>query len=186
MLLVENLQKRVYVNVPLIRYNTLRLLSLVDCANYDMSVTFTGTKKLRRLNRDYREVDKVTDVLSFPRVAIEHDDMVGVPPPPIGGQLYELGSLFISPLYVQDQLDSEEHDGDPLLLRARGRPPTPSESAVELELCNADALHRRFMRLIVHGTCHLLGYTHTLDEQYDRMHRREQELFKRLEDHKRE
>lgn len=30
-----------------------------------LSVAFIGEKEMRRLNRDYREIDKVTDVLAF-------------------------------------------------------------------------------------------------------------------------
>ena len=33
---------------------------------YEVSVTFTGEKKIQNLNRDYRYKDSVTDVLSFP------------------------------------------------------------------------------------------------------------------------
>lgn len=46
--------------------------SLVDAENIDVdrseiSVTFTGLEEIHQLNRDYRQVDSPTDVLSFPQ-----------------------------------------------------------------------------------------------------------------------
>lgn len=39
----------------------------VDCSLSEISVTFVSSEQIRALNRDYRHVDKVTDVLSFPQ-----------------------------------------------------------------------------------------------------------------------
>lgn len=37
--------------------------------NTEVSVTLTGDKEIRALNRDFRGIDKVTDVLSFPNLS---------------------------------------------------------------------------------------------------------------------
>lgn len=41
----------------------------------EVSVTFVGPEEIRELNRDYRGIDKVTDVLSFP----QFDDFENLP-----------------------------------------------------------------------------------------------------------
>lgn len=47
----------------------------VDEARTEISVTFVEAEEIRQLNRDYRENDKVTDVLSFP----QFDDLNDIP-----------------------------------------------------------------------------------------------------------
>jgi probable rRNA maturation factor len=41
----------------------------LDPENIEVSVTFVDTAEIRELNRLYREIDGVTDVLSFPQYA---------------------------------------------------------------------------------------------------------------------
>ncbi len=43
-----------------------RLLSLIGEARSELSVSLVGDVRIRRLNRDYRMKDRVTDVLAFP------------------------------------------------------------------------------------------------------------------------
>ncbi len=62
-----------------------------------------------------------------------------------------LGDLIISPAYVQDQLP-------------------------ELDT----TLEKRLDVLLVHGICHLLGYDHVSDEDYEVMDKQEQALLKKL------
>ena len=47
----------------------------IDEARTEISVTFVEAEEIRQLNRDYRENDKVTDVLSFP----QFDDLNDIP-----------------------------------------------------------------------------------------------------------
>ena len=35
-------------------------------SDISVNITFVGEKKIRELNKEFRQVDKVTDVLSFP------------------------------------------------------------------------------------------------------------------------
>ncbi len=35
-------------------------------SKYDLSLVFIGPKKIRELNKTYRNIDKATDILSFP------------------------------------------------------------------------------------------------------------------------
>lgn len=45
---------------------TERFLRAYKKNNYSVSLAIIGTAKMRRLNSDYRGIDKTTDVLSFP------------------------------------------------------------------------------------------------------------------------
>ncbi len=59
-----------------------------DC---QVSVTFTDNEGIKALNRDYRGIDKETDVLSFPLTAYE-----GTDEPPADEPQIALGDIVIS------------------------------------------------------------------------------------------
>ncbi|MBR4962204.1 MAG: rRNA maturation RNase YbeY [Clostridia bacterium] len=55
-----------------------------------VSVTFTDNEGIRALNREYREKDSATDVLSFPMYTMEEDDL------PDPDMTAELGDIVLS------------------------------------------------------------------------------------------
>ena len=55
-----------------------------------VSVTFTDNEGIRSLNKEYRNKDSVTDVLSFPMYTMQPDDM------PEEGMAAELGDIVLS------------------------------------------------------------------------------------------
>lgn len=56
----------------------------------EMSVAFVGDRTMRRINRDYRDLDETTDVLSFSYLDEPH----------AGGVL---GEIFVSPAVARSQ-----------------------------------------------------------------------------------
>ena len=70
-----------------------------DC---EVSVLLTDDRKMRELNREYRDADKATDVLSF---AFEEDKTVRLPP----GVPRVLGDVIVSLPTVERQ--AQEHHG---------------------------------------------------------------------------
>jgi probable rRNA maturation factor len=96
----------------------------------ELGVTFVGERRMRALNRDYRFVDRATDVLAFP---LEEADEVVAPPAGAGGAEPPrlLGDVVVCPRVAQRQA------------RAHGLP-LPLEVAV----------------LLVHGILHVLGHDH--------------------------
>lgn len=77
---IDNRQDKVKLDDTI--YETLEevikecLLLEEEPLSYEVSLSFVDNKEIRELNREYRNLDKETDVLSFP---IEEDFLVPVP-----------------------------------------------------------------------------------------------------------
>lgn len=82
---------------------TLRNEKFPDDA--EVSVTLTDNKEIRELNREYRGVDKATDVLSFPMA--EDDTNVGDIDIDKGAVL--LGDIIISVEKIEQQAKEYQH-----------------------------------------------------------------------------
>lgn len=78
---------------------TLKVLKLED--NYVLSLIITGPITIKRINRDYRHIDKVTDVISF---ALLDDDYTE-----LDDGLVELGDIFINRKRVLSQAKEYGH-----------------------------------------------------------------------------
>lgn len=75
--IIENSQDKVNIDNSI---NQLIESVVIEClklenknTNYEVSITFVDDKEIRELNREYRQVDKSTDVLSFPLEENEFD-----------------------------------------------------------------------------------------------------------------
>lgn len=71
-----------------------------DC---EVSVTFTDNDGIRKLNREYRNKDSATDVLSFPMYAFTEDDM------PDTDFSVELGDIVLSLERAMEQSEEYGH-----------------------------------------------------------------------------
>ena len=104
--LIKNNQKKV-VTTPTLR----RLIKAAVCAALDfedftadceVSVTLTDNERIHRLNREYRQVDRPTDVLSFPLCDWEEED----------GQAFgpmALGDIVLSLEKAKEQAEAYGH-----------------------------------------------------------------------------
>ena len=61
-----------------VRRRAERLLSLLDLSGSELSLVLCDDSFIRELNRDYRGIDKATDVLAFPMGSDEVHDMAPV------------------------------------------------------------------------------------------------------------
>ena len=118
----------------------------------EVDVLLTDDKGIQAVNREMRQLDKPTDVLSFPALELSEGDKPTARDADPGSGLVPLGDMVISVERAAAQAREYGH--------SRGR---------ELSY------------LAVHSTLHLLGYDH-LDEgpQKARMRRREEEIMKDL------
>ena len=117
----------------------------------EVSVLITDDNGIRRLNHDFRGIDKKTDVLSFPMYVFSPPGWAGSNPgaAEAGTGTIPLGEIVISAQRVREQC------------RGSGRP-----------------LDKETAYLTVHSVLHLLGYDH-IDEADDKrlMRAREKKIM---------
>lgn len=121
------------------------------CSDVPLAVefVFTDEEEIRRLNRETRKTDKVTDVLSFP--ALDNVRGRALTKEDFPCDVDEEGNLFIGSVAV-------------CVERAK-------EQAEEY----GHSYERELHYLLIHGVMHCLGYDHMTDE--DRAEMREKEEF---------
>ena len=108
----------------------------------DITISVVDDEEIHRMNREYRGVDRPTDVLSFP--AAEGDAFPAIPDAFLGDIAISLpGSGMLAEEYRQSLL-------------------------------------RGLTFLTVHGTLHLLGYDHIMDEDRARMFARQDEILEKM------
>ncbi len=127
------------------------VLSDVDLA---IELLFVDEEEIRRLNRETRGMDKVTDVLSYPSL----DGIQGKP-------LLKAEHPF--------EIDEEEK----LLL---GSIVICCQRAKEQAIEYGHSYERELHYLIVHGVMHCLGYDHITDEDRAQMREKEEYILTKL------
>lgn len=96
----------------------------------EISVRFVDNEEIHRLNKQFRDVDSATDVLSFPLGRVEADGTANYDVNPETGAKV-LGDIVISVEKAEEQAKEFEH-----------------------------SLQREMAFLTVHSMLHLLGYDH--------------------------
>ena len=105
-----------------------------------LSLLLSNNKNIKRLNKDFRNKDKSTDILSFPsskKITISNNTY--------------LGDIIISYEYL-DKPKSQ----------------------------NLKLFKEKVIKLFIHGFLHLLGFDHKKNNDYFRMLREEDILYKRI------
>lgn len=130
----------------------------VECPyDIEVSVTLVDTDTIRQVNSQFRQIEKVTDVLSFPMM--EYDS-----PQDFSGQAFQ-NSLTLSPDTKEMML------GDILLCSEVVK--TQAEEYGHSEL-------REFCFLVVHSMLHLFGYDHIQEEDRREMEEEQRKIMNRL------
>lgn len=124
----------------------------------ELSVTLVTKDEIHRLNREFRQVDRPTDVLSFPMT--EYDQ-----PAVFSGQTFEK-SLTLSPETEEMVL------GDIVLC---------SEVVCEQAEEYGHSALREFSFLVVHSLLHLFGYDHVEEEERIEMEQLQKEIMNELQ-----
>lgn len=119
-----------------------------------IELSLVSEEEIRTLNRQMRQIDKVTDVLSFPTLdAIKGKPLCGKDYP---FDVDEEGRLVIGSLAV-------------CVKRAR-------EQAEEY----GHSYERELNYLLVHGVMHCLGYDHMTDDDKAEMREQEERILKKM------
>lgn len=119
-----------------------------------VSIVLTDGRGIREMNREYRGIDRETDVLSFPNVDFEEEGVFDIGEDseadyfdPETGELV-LGDIMISVDRVYGQAQEYGH-----------------------------SVRREFAFLVAHSMLHLCGYDHMEEEERARMERRQEEIL---------
>lgn len=103
--LIKNDQKKIKMTPDLRRLVKRAVLAVLDFEDFgrraEVSVTFTDNEGIHALNREYRNVDRPTDVLSFPLSDGEDYDT--------DGDALLLGDIVISLERAQTQAEEYGH-----------------------------------------------------------------------------
>lgn len=121
--------------------------------DFEVSISFVDNKEIQTLNKQYRNIDAPTDVLSFPM--LEYD---------------EKGSDDES-LSEEDYIDAEIPLGDIVI---------STEKAIEQSKEYGHSQEREIAFLLVHGMLHLLGYDHMNPEDEKIMFNKQDEILNAL------
>ena len=118
-----------------------------------VAVSFVSSRTIKDLNNRFRNIDRVTDVLSFPSFDLEEGQIVDVNDSNFVADVEEDGTLFLGDIVVCRNVakaQAEEYG-----------------HSLERELCF----------LCLHGLLHLLGYDHMDSEEESRMITKQEEIL---------
>lgn len=116
-------------------------------------ILVTTDERIHEINREYRQVDRATDVLSFPSTHCHPGETLGKTPRKILRERDDTGSCFLGDIVIS-------------LERAR-------EQAQEY----GHSLRREMTYLTVHALFHLMGYDHMKDEDKKMMRAMEEKAL---------
>ena len=115
-------------------------------------------RSIREINNETRNIDRETDVLSFPMLD------------------YEDKKVF-KEMYKGYKFSQSDFDGNELVL---GDIVLSLEKALEQSREFNHSFERESSYLVVHSVLHLLGYDHMEDEDKVVMRKREEEILNKL------
>lgn len=123
----------------------------------EVNVLITDNEGIRLYNREYRKIDRETDVLSFPNIPFEREADFSVVEEneadyfqPDSGELI-LGDIILSADRIQSQAETYGH-----------------------------SLKREFAFLVAHSMLHLCGYDHELPPEAALMEKKQDEILNSL------
>lgn len=162
MLYTENRQNKIEVTNEFIE----KISGICDFAlkeeemnlEYQISLLFVDNEEIRDINNETRNIDKETDVLSFPMLDFEDK------------KVYK-------EMYLNFEFDETFKDGNELIL---GDMVLSLEKALEQSEDYGHSFEREVSYLVVHSILHLLGYDHMVDDDKKKMRAREEEILNKL------
>lgn len=106
---IQNSQKMV-VNERWLHETTMNVLRFLEYDHFDLSILLVDDQEMQKYNKQFRRIDKPTDVLSFPFFT---DAQPGKKLTPLTQEERILGDIIMAPLYIKENLyiwqDTFEH-----------------------------------------------------------------------------
>ena len=101
MITIRNTQRTIKIDTAQLKKDAQTILDALAYSDFDLGILITTDKSIQKYNREYRDKDKPTDILSFPyhtelkagqRITIESEDDKN------------LGDLIMAPEYILNDL----------------------------------------------------------------------------------
>lgn len=128
--------------------------------------------KIRSINKEARNIDEVTDVLSFPMVPFETGP---------GSSIYQNHNKPVSLRNLEDWRNRDLMIVPESMLIELGDVVLSKDQCIKQAGTIGHSIASEFWRLACHGLLHLFGYDHVNSiEDRDRMEKREDVLFNRV------
>lgn len=123
----------------------------INPTSFYICITLTVPNNIQKLNKQYRNINKPTDVLSFPMFEKQELDEIiqNKSFPNIGQDI--LGDIIISIPKVEEQAKEYGH-----------------------------SFERELAYMVVHGFYHLRGYDHMVEEEKIQMRKKEENVLSKL------
>lgn len=122
----------------------------------EVNLLLTMNDEIREMNEEFREIDKATDVLSFPMIDYE-----------------EAGNFA----FLEDDSSYFHPDTGELML---GDIVISKEKVVSQAEEYGHSVEREYAFLIAHSMLHLFGYDHTEEQEREKMEQMQREILERL------
>ena len=151
-----------FTNVGIQKFTVKRLLEGAlnrlgqPINDIEMSLSIVGPQEIRALNRQFRDIDAVTDVLSFPTIDNPSRGVLDVNSFPEDAVNCQTGKLNI---------------GDVIICLDRAK-----QQATEY----GHSLRRELCFLSLHGLLHLLGYDHVEPQDEEQMSALQEEILQQM------
>ncbi len=101
MISIKNTQRKIKIDTDKLKKDAQLILNELGYSDFDLGILITTDKKMHEYNKEYRDKDKPTDVLSFPyhphlkagqKIKVETEDDKN------------LGDLILAPEYILNDL----------------------------------------------------------------------------------
>ena len=159
----DNRQEKIEVTEELVKEleHTIEFALKEEEVNipFEISLLFVDNDEIREINNETRNIDKETDVLSFPMLDYPKDKA-------------------FKDVYKNYEFDETYMDGEELVL---GDIVLSLEKALEQSKEYNHSFKREASYLVVHSVLHLLGYDHMEEDEKKVMRKREEEILGQLD-----
>ena len=124
----------------------------------EVNIAFVSNKEIKKLNSEFRNVDKVTDVLSFPQVDLKNFDLEKLNKKDFPFDINnETGNLILGDIYICASKVKKQHK--------------EFGTSMQREMCY----------MSIHGLLHLLGYDHIEENDKKEMRKMEEKILGALD-----
>ncbi len=162
MIYIEDLQNKIEISEDFIK----RIENTIDFAlkeesvtvDYEISMILVDNERIKGINSEHRNIDKETDVLSFPMLD------------------YPKGKVY-KDVYLNYDFDDTYFDENKLVL---GDIVLSLEKAKSQSKEYGHSFERECFYLIIHSILHLLGYDHIEVQETKIMREREEYILNKL------